>query len=187
MSGSKEPVITSLQVTASKENYTDGGGGRLRVERDKEVKQWNEQKMPKALLGYSGGMLPGRSTKERGREGEEDSRERQVREETAQEVVAGIEKKASALENAKPTTQEPVGQNARQDWDCSQIEDRYEGEIFDWYEEDQWKGQWEEDEKMEEFLEQKRVDGGAWHVEAMQKVPELVAHRRISQCKRVEG
>ena len=34
---------------------------------------------------------------------------------------------------------------------------------------------------MEEFLEQKRVDGGAWQVEAMQKVPEVVAHRRMSQ------
>ena len=38
------------------------------VERKKEEQEWNKQKMPKALLGYSGGRLPGRSTRERGRE-----------------------------------------------------------------------------------------------------------------------
>ena len=37
------------------------------VERDKEVQEWREQKMPKALPGYNGGKLPGRSTAE-GRE-----------------------------------------------------------------------------------------------------------------------
>ena len=36
------------------------------VERGKEMQEWNEQKLPKLLLGYSGGRLPGRSTKERG-------------------------------------------------------------------------------------------------------------------------
>ena len=42
------------------------------VERGKERQDWNEQKLPKALPGYSGGRLPGRSTEEKGREeGEE--------------------------------------------------------------------------------------------------------------------
>ena len=31
------------------------------VERDKEFQVWREQKMPKALPGFSGGKLPGRS------------------------------------------------------------------------------------------------------------------------------
>ena len=62
------------------------------VERDKEVQEWNEQKLPGALPDYSGGRLPGRSTKEKGRE-EQDSREKQVRNEVDQEVVAGIKKK----------------------------------------------------------------------------------------------
>ena len=35
------------------------------VERDKEEQEWNEQKLPEALLGYGGGRLPGRSTKEK--------------------------------------------------------------------------------------------------------------------------
>ena len=30
--------------------------------------EWNEQKLPKALLGHCGGRLPGRSTEEKGRE-----------------------------------------------------------------------------------------------------------------------
>ena len=28
------------------------------VEREREMQEWNEQKLPKALLGYSGGRLP---------------------------------------------------------------------------------------------------------------------------------
>ena len=34
------------------------------VEREKEMEEWNEQKLPKVLPGYSGRRLPGRSTKE---------------------------------------------------------------------------------------------------------------------------
>ena len=36
--------------------------------REKEIQEWNEQKLPKVLPGYSGGRLPGRSAKEKGRE-----------------------------------------------------------------------------------------------------------------------
>ena len=58
------------------------------VEREKEIREWNEQKLPKVLPGYS----PGRREEESGREEEEegkDSRERQVRYEIVQNVVAG--------------------------------------------------------------------------------------------------
>ena len=60
--------------------------------------------MAKALPGYGGGRLPGGSTREKGREEEkeeEDRRERQVRNEIAQDVAAGIEKTASAHEDAQ--------------------------------------------------------------------------------------
>ena len=30
------------------------------VERDKEEKEWEEQRMPIAMLGFTGGRLPGR-------------------------------------------------------------------------------------------------------------------------------
>ena len=45
---------------------------------------------------------------------------------------------------------------------------------------------WEEVKKMEESLAQKRVDEGVRQVEDLQKVPELVAHQRLSQCEMVE-
>ena len=48
-----------------------------------EILECNEQKLPKVLLGFSGGRLPGRSEEEE----EKDSRERQVRYEIAQEAV----------------------------------------------------------------------------------------------------
>ena len=38
------------------------------VERGKERQEWNEQQLPKAIPGYSGERLPGRSTEEKGRE-----------------------------------------------------------------------------------------------------------------------
>ena len=38
------------------------------VRREKETQESNVQKLPKVLSGYSGGRLPGRSTKEKGRE-----------------------------------------------------------------------------------------------------------------------
>ena len=76
------------------------------VEREQEIQEWIEQERPKVLPGYSGGRLPGRSAKERGREEEEeeeDSRERQVRNEIAQKVDAGLNEKAGVYEGAKLT------------------------------------------------------------------------------------
>ena len=82
-----------------------------RGQRGGEVQEWNE--MPKVLLGYSGGRLPGRSTKARGREEEAGEEGRETsRKEIVQEVVAGIEKKARAQ----------TGQSVKQNLDCSQIE-----------------------------------------------------------------
>ena len=105
------------------------------VESEKEIKVCSEQKLPKVLPGYCGGRLPGRSTKEKGREeGEldEGSEERKIRSEIAQEVVAGIKEKASAHDDAKATAQRAAGQSVEQNWDCSQIEKEEEQEEDDW-------------------------------------------------------
>ena len=78
------------------------------VEGEKEMQEWNEQKLPKVLPGYSGERLPGRSTEEKGKEeGEPDEgrEERTIRNEIDQEVVAGIKEKASAHDDAKATAQ----------------------------------------------------------------------------------
>ena len=40
------------------------------VEREMEMQEWNEQKLPKVLPGCSGGRLRGRNTNEKGREEE---------------------------------------------------------------------------------------------------------------------
>ena len=53
------------------------------VERGKERQEWNEQKLPKVLPGYSGGRLPGRSTEEKGREEREEEEEEEERAEKA--------------------------------------------------------------------------------------------------------
>ena len=114
------------------------------VEREKEMQEWNEQKLPKVLSCYSGGRLPGRSTREKGREGEkeEDRRGWRVWHEVAQEVVAGIKKKTRTHEDAKPIVHRTVGQRIKQNWDCSQIKNEEEEEDED--------RQWDEDEKLDD-------------------------------------
>ena len=70
------------------------------VERGKERQEWSEQKLPKVLPGYSGGRLPGRSTKSKRQrrkgEDDEDSGVRRIRNEIAHEAVTGIKEKTSA-------------------------------------------------------------------------------------------
>ena len=98
--------------------------------------------MPKALLGFSGGKLPGRSTAEEEREEQEEveeGRERQMKNKIAQEVVAGMKRKASALEDTEPTSRIVV-RKVRQNCDSSQIEE----DVMGWHEEDElrWKRVW---------------------------------------------
>ena len=50
-----------------------------------------------------------------------------------------------------------------------------------------WKNNGMRTRSLEEILERKREEGGAWQVEASQKVPELVPNKRVSQYKKVEG
>ena len=146
------------------------------VEREKDKQEWNEQKLPKVLPGYSGGRLPGRSAKEKGREEgevEEGSEERQIRQEIAREVVAGIKEKASTQDDAKAIAQRTAGQSVKQNWYCSQIGNEEEEEEDDWQKENQMGRQWDEDEK----LEQRRIKGSSLQVEVRQKVLELVVHK----------
>ena len=95
-------------------------------------------------------------------------------------MAAGIEKKASAQEDAKPTAQRTVVQNVEQNWDCSQIENEEEEEDEDWQKGDQMERYWNEDEKVEES------EGGSLEAEVMQRVPDLVVHERMSQCEKSE-
>ena len=47
--------------------------------------------------------------------------------------------------------------------------------------------QWDVEQKLEEILERRRMEGSSLLLEVMQKVPELVVHDRMSQGKRVKG
>ena len=94
--------ISQMEVVEDFESRPHKAASFL-VERDKETQEWNEQKQPKVLPGYSGGRLPGGSVKEKGREEgvvDEGSGEWKIRQEIAQEVVVGIKEKASVQDDA---------------------------------------------------------------------------------------
>ena len=85
----------------------------------------------------------------------------------------------------KEAVQRPAGQRVTRSWDCSQIEN--EEEDVSWREGDQMAAQWEEEQKLEEIVERKRIEGNSLKLEVMQKVPELVVQERMSQGKGVES
>ena len=119
------------------------------VERDKEFQVWREQKMSRALPGFSGGKLPGRSKVE-------------------EEILAGVPEEAVAVgggvtRNAvfsSPKHNDEndlfsksglgVGQKdglggaalgLKQKLDCSQAEDDFgEGDVMDWNGDDETMG-----------------------------------------------
>ena len=77
------------------------------------------------------------------------------------------------------------GQSLMQSWDSSQVENGEEKES--WQERDQMAAQWDEEQKMEEILERRRMEGSSLHFEAVRNEPELVVHERMSQGIGVNG
>ena len=150
------------------------------VRREKERKEWSEQKLPKVQPGYSGGRLPGRNSKREAEEGgvDEDGEERRIRGQLVPEVVAGITEKASVHDGEKDVNR-PVEQSCMRSWDCSQIENEEQEES--WREGDNVAAYWEEVLKLEEIVEQRRIEGHSLKLEVMRKAPELVVHERMSQ------
>ena len=47
--------------------------------------------------------------------------------------------------------------------------------------------QWDEEQRLEEILERRRMEGSPLQPEVMQKVPELVVQERMSHGKCVKG
>ena len=74
-------------------------------------------------------------------------------------LVAGNKKKASTHDDAKATAQRTAGQRVKQIWDCSQIENEKEEEEEDLQKEDQMAAQWDEEQKLEDILERRRMEG----------------------------
>ena len=137
----------------------------------KGKQEWNEQKLPKALPGYSGGRLPGRSTEEKGREeGEEceGSKQRQKKNEIIEEVIRNSQR--MVWEGQNPQTKMGL---------LADTENEKEEES--WHEGDQMAGQWEEEQHLENIVERKRMEGSSLKLDVMQKVPDLVVSKRMSQ------
>ena len=70
-----------------------------------------------------------------------------------------------------------IRQNSIRRWDGSQIENEEES----CQEGDQISGQWEEEQHLEDLIERRRMEGSSLKLDVMQKVPELVVDKRMSQ------
>ena len=139
------------------------------------MREWNELEKPKALPGYSGGRLPGRNTKEKGREeGEPDDgrKERKIRNEITQEVVASIKEEASAISRLHKEQSDNI---------FSKIETARKSKTRKRRKEDQMAVQWDEEQQLEEILERRRMEGNSLQLEVTQKLPELVVHERMTR------
>ena len=80
--------------------------------------------------------------KKAGKKGKPDGcrKERKIRSEIPQEVVADIKEEASAQEDAKSTAQRTVGQRVKPNCDCSQVEHEEEDDEEFWQMENQMEG-----------------------------------------------
>ena len=63
----------------------------------------------------------------------------------------------------------------------------YEEEEGSWRERDQMAAQWEEEQKLDEIVEQRRIEGDSLKLEVMRKALELVVHERMSHGVGVRG
>ena len=93
--------------------------------------------------------MPGRGTKEKGREEvevDEDGEERRIKRQIVQEVVARIKEKLSVHNGDKEAVQRPVEQSFMRSWDCSRIVNEEEEES--WREGDQMAARWEEEQTL---------------------------------------
>ena len=77
------------------------------------------------------------------------------------------------------------GQNSMQRWESSQIENEEEEES--WLEGDQMAEQWEEERRLEDIVERRRMEGSSFKLDVMRRVPELVVNERMSQGERVKN
>ena len=70
------------------------------VERDNEIQECNEQKMPKVLPGYSGRRLPAGKEEKEEKDKNEESR---IRNEIAQKVIEGIKERGKRARRCRIT------------------------------------------------------------------------------------
>ena len=88
-------------------------------------------------------------------------------------MIEGIQKMA-VDESVENEGQRTGGLDLMQRVDCSQIENEEEQES--WQERDQMAAQWDEEQKLEESLGQRGMEGSLGQFEATRRVLELVVH-----------
>ena len=93
--------------------------------------------------------------------------------------------KVSVHDGDKEAVQKSAGQSFMRSWCCSEIENEEEEES--WREGGQIAAQWEEEQKLEEIVERRRIEGSSLKLEVMQNVLEPMLHEQMSQCKGVKG
>ena len=72
----------------------------------------------------------------------------------------------------------------KQKWDCSQIEDSFEeGDVTDWYEDDEMMRHWEEVSKEEEKIGTRQTAGNGLQIQGVQRVPQLVVSHILTKEK----
>ena len=69
-------------------------------------------------------------------------------------------------DGVKNDVKRPVEQSFMRSWDCSRIEDEEEEET--WREGDQMAAQWDGEQKLEDILERRRMEGSTVQSEIMQ-------------------
>ena len=127
----------------------------LLVEGDKEIQEVRELRVPKALPGYSGRKLVGRSKAGGGTEEKDEERAVRRMEEVTNEVLT-----ANPVDSTTcgVLADEPL-QHANQSWDCSQVENEQERAAMNWLMDDEMMRHWEDVGKEEEELTAKRSEG----------------------------
>ena len=115
-----------------------------------------ELRAPKALPGYSGGELLGRSKAGGGKE--EKDEERAVRRMETEVTNAVLTANPVDSTTSGVLADEPL-QHVNQSWDCSQVENEPERAAMNWLMDDEMMRHWEEVGKEEEELAAKRSEG----------------------------
>ena len=72
-------------------------------------------------------------------------------------------------------------------WDCSQNEDSIEeGDVIDWYEDDEMLRQWEEVSEEEEKIVNRKTEGNGLQIEGVRRVPELLVSQVLTEEKELK-
>ena len=143
-----------------RKDFTDECGGSFRIEASQggyfcEERRGRNGTRRNCRRRFLDTVEPGKSTKEKGREeGEEDEGGEERR--TRDQVIKEV---IASIQ--KKTTEEEES----------------------WREREQMAAQWDEQQKLEEILEQRRMEGSPGQFEVVRRAPELVVHERMSQGK----